>query len=211
MFRKSLIKALLIGGLSLTAMGQSAPAIDPQKLTLLKELLVATDIKQITEKLMETQFVQIESNFPQMMGAMVPNTADLPQETQEKIRQKALAGGIRAMKKFRTLYGQRIEIGAIVEQMYLPIYDKYFSTDNVKDLLAFYRTPAGKKWVASMPQINQEASQKSSELLLPKITAIMTEVMEEERALLAKELEQEFPPPPPPSPAPKSRKPVKKR
>ena len=95
MLRKSLIKALLIGGLSLTAMGQSAPAIDPQKLTLLKELLVATDIKQITEKLMETQFVQIESNFPQMMGAMVPNTADLPQETQEKIRQKALAGGIR--------------------------------------------------------------------------------------------------------------------
>ncbi len=204
MFRKLVISMLIIGGLSVSAFGQTAPAIDPQKLTLLKELLVAMDIKKITEKTMESQFAQMENTFPQMMGAVLPNTSDLSRETQEKIQQKALVAGRRAMKRMRELYAQRLDIGSVVEQIYLPIYDKYFSMEDVKDLLAFYRTPTGKKWVANTPQINQEAIQKSSELLVPKVTAIMTEVMDEERALLMKEMSKELSPPPP-LPAPKPR------
>ncbi|MFN7927058.1 MAG: DUF2059 domain-containing protein [Blastocatellia bacterium] len=215
LIRKFLLTGLLLCGFSLTSWGQSVSTIEPQKLALLRELLTVMNLKQITEKTMEAQFTQLESNFPQLMGPVLPNMADLPKETQEKIQQKAVAGGLRAMKRMRELYKQRIDLGAIVEQIYFPIYDKYYSADELKELVVFYRSPVGRKWVENVPSITQEAMQKSSELLLPPITAIMTEVMEEERALLQKEMEKEFPtsspPPPPPPPAPrKPKKPIKR-
>ena len=188
MFRKILISALLIGGLSATALGQFAPANDPQKQTLLKELITAMDLKGITEKSMEAQFAQMESSFPQMMIASYPNIAELPKEAQESFQKKTVASGIRAMKRMQELYAQKIDFGTIVEQIYLPIYDKHFSTEELKDLLKFYGSPTGKKFVANTPLFTQEALQKSNEVLVPRVIEILNQVMTEERARIMKEL-----------------------
>lgn len=214
LIRKFLLALLLLAGVSLTSWAQSTSTIEPQKLALLRELLVATNLKQITEKMMTAQFDQLEKNFPQLIGPVLPNMTDLPKDMQEKIQQKAVAGGIRAMKRLRELYQQRIDLGAIVEEIYLPIYDKYYSAEELKELVAFYRSPVGKKSIENVSPITQEAMQKSSELLLPPITAMMTEVMEEERASLKKEMEKElpagFPVPPPARNTRKTTKPKKR-
>ena len=39
----------------------------------------------------------------------------------------------------------------------VPIYAKHFSHDEIKQLIAFYNTPIGKKLVALQPQIMQES------------------------------------------------------
>lgn len=188
MFRKILLSALLVSGLSVNVVAQVAPTIDPQKETLLKELISAMNLKGITEKTMEAQFAQMEENFPKMIIAGFPNIGELPKETQEEFQKKAVASGIRAMKRMQELYAAKIDFGVIVEQIYLPIYDKYFSVDELKDLLIFYRSPTGKKYVVSTPLFTQEALQKSNEVLVPKVIEILNQVMTEERAKIMKEL-----------------------
>ena len=188
MFRKILISALLISGLSVTAFGQVVPATDPQKQALLKDLVKAMNLKGNTEKLMEAQFAQMESMFPQMMSSSFPDVATMPKERQEEIQKKAVASGMHAMKRIRELSAQKIDFGTIVEQIYLPIYDKYFSTEEVNDLLKFYRSPTGKKFIESTPSFTQEAMQKSSEILLPKVMEIVNQVMAEEREKILKDL-----------------------
>lgn len=39
----------------------------------------------------------------------------------------------------------------------VPIYAKHFSHDDIKQLIAFYKTPIGKKLIALQPQIMQES------------------------------------------------------
>ncbi len=41
--------------------------------------------------------------------------------------------------------------------MIIPIYDKYFTDDDIHQLLAFYSTPVGKKLVENLPVITQES------------------------------------------------------
>jgi hypothetical protein len=65
-----------------------------------------------------------------------------------------------------------------------PIYDKYFSSDDLKELVAFYKSPIGEKFVKLMPQIYQESSAKTNEVLIPRIQAVIRQAAEEEKASL---------------------------
>lgn len=40
----------------------------------------------------------------------------------------------------------------------IPVYDKYFSNDDLEGLIAFYQTPLGKKLVSTLPQIITEVA-----------------------------------------------------
>jgi uncharacterized protein len=41
----------------------------------------------------------------------------------------------------------------------IPIYDRHFSDDEIKGLIAFYETPLGKKSISVLPQVVSEAQQ----------------------------------------------------
>jgi len=69
----------------------------------------------------------------------------------------------------------------ITEQMCYPLYDKFFTEDELKGLLSFYKSPVGQKSIVVMPALMQESMQRASEMILPKIEPIITEVLEEEK------------------------------
>jgi hypothetical protein len=39
----------------------------------------------------------------------------------------------------------------------IPIYSKYYSNEDINQLIAFYQTPLGKKTIAVLPQLTQES------------------------------------------------------
>ena len=46
-----------------------------------------------------------------------------------------------------------------LNKMLIPIYDKYYTELEIKQLIAFYQTPLGNKVITTMPQIMQESMQ----------------------------------------------------
>lgn len=44
-----------------------------------------------------------------------------------------------------------------IENMIIPIYDKYYTESDIEQLIAFYGSPIGKKMIATMPQVMQES------------------------------------------------------
>ena len=42
----------------------------------------------------------------------------------------------------------------------IPIYDKYYTTEEINKMIEFYQTPLGKKLIATMPQIMQASVQE---------------------------------------------------
>lgn len=47
----------------------------------------------------------------------------------------------------------------VLINMIIPIYDKFYSESDIKELTEFYQSPLGKKMIATMPQIAQESMQ----------------------------------------------------
>lgn len=47
--------------------------------------------------------------------------------------------------------------------MILPVYAKYYTEDEINQLIAFYKTPVGKKVISTMPQLMQESMQIGQE------------------------------------------------
>ena len=67
---------------------------------------------------------------------------------------------------------------AKVKADYVALYADTFTADELEELLAFYRSPAGKAFVAKQPELTRksvEMSQKSMLRLMPKIIAMTTE------------------------------------
>ncbi len=44
-----------------------------------------------------------------------------------------------------------------LEDLNVPIYDKYLSHEDIKGLIAFYQSPLGQRFIGALPQIMQEA------------------------------------------------------
>ncbi len=53
--------------------------------------------------------------------------------------------------------GAEAKVDAFVMEMLVPIYDKHLTHADIKELIAFYETPVGRKLLAVMPQMHHES------------------------------------------------------
>lgn len=53
-------------------------------------------------------------------------------------------------------FQKEVKFDGLLDQL-IPIYDKYYSDTEIKELLQFYQSPVGQKVIATLPAITQEA------------------------------------------------------
>ena len=158
--------------------------ITPEKRALIEKLLKVTEPKQMIENFTNAMLLQMEKKYPQIMSQMVSKAGILKDKKQEELQKKILESRLHFSQRFKELYPQRVNLAQVVEEIYYPLYDIYFTVDELKDLIIFYKSPIGEKWVKVEPQLIQESIQKFSELLNPKIIQLINEIIKEEKERL---------------------------
>lgn len=109
--------------------------IDPVKSADIRRLLEVAGTKNIMESMMDS----MQTSMKPLMVSSLP------------------AGEYR--DKLIDLFIQRFRSKANLNQLLdlaIPIYDKHFSDQELKDLIKFYDTPIGRKLVVALPQIVAE-------------------------------------------------------
>lgn len=66
------------------------------------------------------------------------------------------------IKKYETYLKKTMTWEALVKDVYTPLYLKHFTVEEIKHIIAFYKSPTGKKFSQKSPQLIQEASQRVS-------------------------------------------------
>lgn len=69
---------------------------------------------------------------------------------------------------------------------FIGAYAEVFSEDELKGLVAFYKSPAGKNYVEKVPQVMQKSSEITQRRMLeiaPKVQEIVREVAEQQKAV----------------------------
>ena len=59
-------------------------------------------------------------------------------------------------ESFWEKFGQKMNTHELLEKL-MPVYDKYYTIDDLKAVNAFYESPAGQKVLKSLPQIMEES------------------------------------------------------
>ena len=178
--------AIKLAGLSLVLVGlvcSSAKAqteIKPEKRALIKELYLATKADKMAESFTNIILTQMERDLPKTLSEM-PEMTDLKRRDREQAQKVMFETSARVLARFKELIPERINFAEVMEQMFYPLYDKFFTEDELKDLVAFYKSPTGQKSIGIMPQLLQDAMQRSSEALNSKVMVLVNEVLAEER------------------------------
>jgi uncharacterized protein len=163
-----------------------AHVIQPEKRALIKELLELTEISKLAAQVMDTMMAQMDTQIPQIINQTMLDDANLGLVERERLKQMIAESTARFSKRFRELLPQRINFGQLMEELYYPLYDKHFTEAELKDLVAFHKSPIGRKFTQVTPQLMQEAMAESDRLLTPKILALLREITEEEEKNLKK-------------------------
>jgi hypothetical protein len=83
------------------------------------------------------------------------------QENMEKTIRQAPAG-------YQTQLEQLFDVNEIIQYL-VPIYDKYYSMEELKNIIDFFRSPAGQKVIEVTPKIVQETMQASVEFFEKRV------------------------------------------
>jgi hypothetical protein len=154
----------------------SAPAISQEKRLLIKELLEITESSKNAQQIMDAM---VRAELPNLVSTILKKIPALDSDRPE-IQKQFSEIVSRMAVKYRDRVIKKIDIGQLIEQVSYPIYDKYFTESELRDIVGFYKSSTGKKAISMMPQIVSDSMSRTNEILLPKLSSIMAEIIAEE-------------------------------
>ncbi|HWR13619.1 MAG TPA: DUF2059 domain-containing protein [Terriglobales bacterium] len=165
-----LVCLFLIGAVSLAAQTPNSkktpvPAaavttasISPAKEASIRRLLEVSGAKGVAISMMDS----MEQSIRPMMTSALP-----PGDYRERL-----------VELFFQKFHERRDPQVLID-MAVPAYDKYFTEDEIKGLVAFYESPLGKKAVGTLPKLTGEMQQMGGEWGRKMGQECMTEVLKE--------------------------------
>lgn len=133
----------------------ASPKIDPAKAADIQRLMDSMGTKKMIDQMMPAMANQIKAIFQKNLPS---------DERAGKILDFAMAR-VQA----------RLDSGEY-QQLIVSIYDKYFTAEDIKDLTQFYDSRIGRKLVAALPQISQDAMAASFRWYQEMIPEIQKEI-----------------------------------
>lgn len=201
MSMKFLARSLILGGilflnfscvLSQQQSQISANQISPEKRSLINELLEVTEAKKNALAVFNAMLDENEKQMPDIVWQGLLNQKEIQKldaEAKEALRRKLLAESERMNKRVRELFSAGIDMARVVEDVSFDLYDKYFTEDEIKDLIVFYKSHTGKKTTETLPKMFSESMTNTMDAIKPKVLEIVTQLVSEETARVKKELE----------------------
>ena len=100
---------------------------------------IAADKRREIEKMLRLSGMEkmMDQMMDQMIASFKTTITDVPPEFWEKFK-------------------KNMNSRELIDK-FIPLYDKYFTTDDLKAVNAFYETPAGQKILTTMPKVMSEA------------------------------------------------------
>lgn len=172
--------------------GNATPSISSEKQALIRELLELTSSQKTIDAMFKAQADQVDKELPQLVWQAVSGMQELKSLTpaqREELRLKVLSSPLGPGKRMYELIQAKIDFHKLIEDISFPLYDKYFTDSELRDLVSFYKSPTGKKVIEVMPNLLTETINQTASAVLPRMTEIMTQIQKEETVRMEKEIQ----------------------
>lgn len=160
--------------------------LTPDKQAAIKELLTVTEVTKVADRMYEMLLKEGQKNFIDNLSHTIQQDPRYTDEQKKDLQEKAMTSSKRMFARYRELLPQTLNLGQVLEEVSYKVYNKYFTTRELKSITAFYKTDAGKKALAVLPQVMEESANMTGAIITPKVHAIVQQVVTEERQQIEK-------------------------
>lgn len=177
--KKFVVTALCMLAFSLpSARAQSAnPPLDPAAVAAVQDLLASMKYRE----LMVASFAQMEATLPETFKAGIEASINANTSLNAREKKDALALATKEMPNMLAAVKATFHDPSLIDEMLVeivPMYARHFSAAEIRELAAFYKTPLGAKMLTKMPEILNESVQMSQRLVMPRIGAVIDNIMQ---------------------------------
>lgn len=167
------------------ASGDASSKLSESKRATIFELLKITNADANVKRIMDQMMATHQKQYPFIVSSVISSDSSLSEEQKKELAKKLTQRQDQATERMRELFEQKIDLADVMNRVALNVYDKYFTESELKDIVAFYKTPVGQKTLKVMPQVMQDSMDLTRELITPKLGEIIEQLMKEERAKVA--------------------------
>ncbi len=175
----------------LSAVGDAPSA---EKVALIKQILELTSSKKTIDAMLKARTDEMERQLPEITWQSVAEMNELKSLTaaqREQLHNQVIASMHDLSERIYDRIKQRIDFNKVIEDISIPLYNKYFTEAELKDLLTFYQSPTGKKVVEVLPELTTEAMNQTAQVLAPQLLELVSQIEREESERMKKQVLQE--------------------
>ena len=177
------------------ARANAQTAVAPEKQAAIKEIVALMNADNQIKQLIDVFSAQMDDTRRQTVKAMLNERTDLTATEKKQLEESILINDRPAVKKLEDRLSAKIDYRTIMEEMMIVVYDKFFTLEELRDLLVFYKSPTGQKLVRQMPGIAAESMQVTQTKLLPRLLDGLKEIEQEDRREIEQKIEAQKPRP----------------
>jgi uncharacterized protein len=164
--------------------------VSPEKQKAIKELSSLINADNKPEEMAKAMMGQFNSIQKDLVKGIINERNDLTVEERNELEKKLISDTQSATQKIQKRLFEKLEYNSMMEEIMTTVYDKYYTTEEINDLIAFYRTTTGQKALKVMQPLMLETMQITQAKLVPKVITVMQELREEQRLELAKRADE---------------------
>jgi hypothetical protein len=161
--------------------------ISPTKKALITELNTVTGAKQSADEMLESMISVQELQGTKMLESMINDDSTFSAEEKKEILQKSKETSDRMLKRMRDYFSTEFKLGEAMDEISYTLYDKYFTEEELRDLIAFYKSPTGKKTMSIMPKLFADSMALFSEKYAPALQDFVKKAVDAEITQLKKD------------------------
>ena len=136
--------------------------------------------RQKYEQMQQIFFTQMQQNISLIIEQKIRSSGDLSPAQQEAQIAKFEATNNEFLGQLSEAVQAIMTYDEVLEHVYYPVYDQYFTEEDLRGLIAFYQTPVGEKLITVSPQILQTSIRLTSEIFMPRMIEVMNQLIEKQ-------------------------------
>jgi uncharacterized protein len=150
------------------------------KKELISQLLEIVGGKQTYDQTQQIVLSQQKQELPKILKQMIDGYSGLTPSQKKDAYARAIQNMSSALDEFGQYMNAETTYQEFLERVYYPIYDQYFTESDLKDLVAFYKTPIGRKLISISPQLSATSQKLTFEIIMPRLSEIMGRMIQKE-------------------------------
>ena len=156
--------------------------IDGKKRQAIEELLTVTEFDERVNLFSAALASNARKAFRLAIFDEMKDSKSSSKELSKEALDKAVEEESKVLvERYMVLFNEQVDLKEVVRKIAFDTYAKYFSTDELKDIVAFYKTPTGAKARKIMPQLARESLIETQEAMRPKLRSILKSVLDERK------------------------------
>jgi hypothetical protein len=161
-----------------------------EELKVYQKFFKATNIEAQYDQILNVMIVQLQQGFVVSFRETLKNIGDITPEQQEKLKQLFQQSMESFVKRMKVKITEVMPLNELINDVYYPAFSKHFTLAEIKELLAFYESPIGRKFISTAPTVMQESATTMNEKYSPQLQKIGNKIAEEELKKIKPDIEK---------------------